>query len=110
MHQQLPLVERAEIGRRSVAKSHNAEQLIIGRIDDRYRVRKLIGRIKTILVTNRDVRRTRGSWRLASRRGDDTGEQKDGYDAKFHDKIPWAAGVVFYWSDVRDSIRHGRDA
>ena len=88
VHQQLPFVERTEIGRRSVAKSDDAEQFIIDRIDDRYRVRELVGRIKAIFVTDRDVSRTRSSGRLAGKRWDDTGKQKRGYEAKVHDQYP----------------------
>src|SRR5215467_7765715 len=94
VHQQLPFVERTEIGRRCVAKPDDAEQFIIGGIDDRYRVRELVGRVETIFVTDRDVRRTRGSGRLASKRRDDSGKKKRGYKANFHDQYPRGSVVA----------------
>src|SRR5215475_1634074 len=90
VHQQLPFVERAEIGSRGVAKSDDAEQFIIDRIDDRYRVRKLVGRVETIFVTDRDVRRARCAGGLAGKRRNDTAKQKRRYKVKFHSQTPCA--------------------
>src|SRR5262245_59372233 len=102
VHQQLPFVERTEIGRRCVAKPDDAEQFIIGGVDDRYRVRELVRRVETIFVTDRDVRRTRGSGRLAGKRRDDSGKKKRAYKANFHDQYP--RGSVVAIAIVADSI------
>src|SRR5215475_14226011 len=110
VHQQLPFVERAEIGSRGVAKSDDAEQFIIDRIDDRYRVRKLVGRVETIFMTDRDVRRTRGSGRLAGKRRDDSGKQKRGYEANLHDQYPRGSVVTIAIDadSITDAMRTAR--
>ena len=57
VHQDLPLVERAEIRRLRIAEPNDAEQLVVGRIDDRHRVGELLGGIDAVVVAHRDVGR-----------------------------------------------------
>src|SRR5262249_6306968 len=106
VHQQLPFVERTEIGRRCVAKPDDAEQFIIGGGDDRKGVGELVGRGEKIFLTDRELRRNRGSGRLAGKRRDDSGKKKRGYKANFHDQYP--RGSVVAIAIVADSITDAR--
>ena len=56
VHEHLPLVERAEIGRLRIAEPDHAEQLVVGGIGDRNGVGELLGGVDAVAMADRDVR------------------------------------------------------
>jgi hypothetical protein len=84
MHQQLSLVERTEIGGRRVAEGEHADELVIHRIDDRHRVRELVGRIESVPMADGEIRRGRGSRCLSGKRRNNTAEHHRGGDTRLH--------------------------
>src|SRR6201987_4253351 len=84
VHQELPAVERAEISGRRIAKANDAEQLVIGRINDRHGVGELVRRVEAVAMAYRDVWRVRGARSLSRKRGSDTGEQQRECEAQSH--------------------------
>src|SRR5499433_4341801 len=84
VHQQLPAVERAEISRGRIAEANDAEQLVVGRINDRHGVGELVRRVEAVAMTYRDVWRVRGAWSLSRKRGSDTGEQQRERETENH--------------------------
>ena len=57
MHQDLPIVERAEIRRLRLPQPNDPEQRVVGRVGDRHRVGELLGGIDTVLVAHWDIGR-----------------------------------------------------
>src|SRR6516162_11863236 len=84
VHQQLPSIERAEVSRCRITKANGAEQLVVGRINDRHGVGELIRRIETVAMTYCDVRRVCGARSLSRKRGNDTGQQQRECEAESH--------------------------
>src|SRR6516162_7059554 len=84
MVQQLSAIERAEISRGRIAEANDAEQLVVGRINDRHGVGELVRRVEAVAMTYRDVWRVRGARSLSRKRGSDTEEQQHECEAKSH--------------------------
>lgn len=61
VHQHLPAIKRAEIHRARIAQMDNAEQDVIRRVDDRDRVRELLGGIHPVAMADRNVRARLGA-------------------------------------------------
>src|ERR1700751_5675544 len=78
----VPAVEGAEISRRRIAKANDAEQLVVGRINDRHGVGELVRRVEAVGMAYRDVRRVRRRRDLARKRGSDNAEQQRECEAK----------------------------
>src|SRR5262249_45109925 len=84
VHQQLPPVERAEISRGWIAKTNDAEQLVVDGINDRHGVGELVRRVETVAMAYRDVWRGRGARSLSSKRRNDAGKQQRECEAQSH--------------------------
>ena len=56
VNKKLSFVERTQRAGHRIAKSYHAEQLVLGRINHRNRVRSLIGRVNAIVTRDRNVR------------------------------------------------------
>src|SRR4030095_1336936 len=56
VNKKLPLIERTQSSRHRVAKSYNTDQLVLGRINHRNRVRSLIGRVNAIVARDWKIR------------------------------------------------------
>ena len=56
VNKNLSPVERAEIARLRIAKTDDAEQPVVRRVDDRHGVRELLGGVYAVVVADRDLR------------------------------------------------------
>ena len=64
MHQNLTLVERAEVRWAWIAQLYDAKQLVVDGIGHRDRVRKLLRRVDTVMVADGNVGVAGGARRL----------------------------------------------
>src|ERR1700731_4930908 len=102
MHQQLALVERAQVRRQRIAQADRADERVAGGIRDRDRVRVLLGGIDAVAMAYRYVGIARGARSLSGpgmvrARESRRGEEQSQYRGAFHDAYPLGGLISMRW-------------